>query len=55
VFLDDHDPFVTAAREAGLHAGPLPGQRAGIAGIAGIADIEELLGSGRYGGSGVQL
>jgi epoxide hydrolase-like predicted phosphatase len=49
VFLDDHDPFVTAAREAGLHAVRYQGN------AQAIADIEELLGSGRYGGSGVQL
>jgi epoxide hydrolase-like predicted phosphatase len=49
VFLDDHDPFVTAAREAGLHAVRYQDN------AQAIADIEELLGSGRYGGSGVQL
>ena len=49
LFLDDHDPFVTAAREAGLHAVRYQDN------AQAIADIEELLGSGRYGGSGVQL
>ena len=48
VFLDDHAPFVTAAREAGLHAVRYQDN------TQAIADIEELLGSGRYGGSGVQ-
>jgi epoxide hydrolase-like predicted phosphatase len=49
VFLDDHDPFVTAAREAGLRAVRYQHN------AQAIGDIEELLGSGRYGGSGVQL
>jgi len=40
VFLDDHDPFVTAAREAGLHAVRYQDN------AQAIADIEELLGSG---------
>jgi epoxide hydrolase-like predicted phosphatase len=49
VFLDDHDPFVTAARDAGLHAVRYQDN------AQAIVDIEELLGFGRYGGSGVQL
>jgi putative hydrolase of the HAD superfamily len=40
VFLDDHDPFVTAAREVGLHAVRYQDN------AQAIADIEELLGSG---------
>ena len=40
VFLDDHDPFVTAAREVGLQAVRYQDN------AQAIADIEELLGSG---------
>jgi putative hydrolase of the HAD superfamily len=49
LFLDDHAPFVTAAREAGPHVVRYQDN------AHAIADIEELLGSGRYGESGVQL
>ena len=45
----DHAPFVTAAREAGPHVVRYQDN------AQAIADIEELLGSGRYGESGVQL